>query len=188
MHAAGFAAEIRARLGRERQRHPIRRRWSLKLKRPGRDAALPTHRPRRHDAVAEEPRPRRSRRQAGLLRPLSSSSSASRTTGSCWRRFKGALGSRTSTSSTESLYRAIPDTTVRLANLRAGELDMLERLAPTDVKSAQGDKSAQGRRAPPISATRASPSTPTIPTPPTSRWARTSGSGRRCRCRSTGRC
>lgn len=38
------------------------------------------------------------------------------------------------------VYRAIPDTTVRLANLRAGELDMLERLAPTDVKSAQADK------------------------------------------------
>ncbi len=39
------------------------------------------------------------------------------------------------------VYRAIPDTTVRLANLRSGELDMLERLAPTDVKSAQSDKS-----------------------------------------------
>lgn len=39
------------------------------------------------------------------------------------------------------IYRAIPDTTVRLANLRSGELDMLERLAPTDVKSAQADKS-----------------------------------------------
>lgn len=39
------------------------------------------------------------------------------------------------------VYRAIPDTTVRLANLRAGELDMLERLAPTDVKSAKADKS-----------------------------------------------
>ncbi|MFA6967574.1 ABC transporter substrate-binding protein [Bosea sp. (in: a-proteobacteria)] len=38
------------------------------------------------------------------------------------------------------IYRSIPDTTVRLANLRSGELDMLERLAPTDVKSAQGDK------------------------------------------------
>lgn len=38
------------------------------------------------------------------------------------------------------IYRAIPDTTVRLANLRAGELDMLERLAPTDVKSAKEDK------------------------------------------------
>jgi peptide/nickel transport system substrate-binding protein len=39
------------------------------------------------------------------------------------------------------LYRSIPDTTVRLANLRAGELDMLERLAPTDVPGARGDKS-----------------------------------------------
>lgn len=39
------------------------------------------------------------------------------------------------------IYRSIPDTTVRLANLRAGELDMLERLAPTDVKSTKADKS-----------------------------------------------
>lgn len=39
------------------------------------------------------------------------------------------------------LYRTIPDTTVRLANLRSGELDMIERLAATDIKSASGDKS-----------------------------------------------
>ncbi len=38
------------------------------------------------------------------------------------------------------IYRSIPDTTVRLANLRSGELDVLERLAATDVKSAQGDR------------------------------------------------
>ncbi len=38
------------------------------------------------------------------------------------------------------IYRSIPDTTVRLANLRSGELDMLERLAATDVKSVQGDR------------------------------------------------
>ncbi len=38
------------------------------------------------------------------------------------------------------VYRAIPDTTVRLANLRSGEVDMLERLAATDVKSAQADR------------------------------------------------
>ncbi|KRE17850.1 ABC transporter substrate-binding protein [Bosea sp. Root381] len=48
------------------------------------------------------------------------------------------------------LYRAIPDTTVRLANLRAGELDMIERLAPTDVKSAQGDKSLKVESTPNI--------------------------------------
>jgi peptide/nickel transport system substrate-binding protein len=38
------------------------------------------------------------------------------------------------------IYRPIPDTTVRLANLRSGELDMLERLAATDVKSASADR------------------------------------------------
>jgi peptide/nickel transport system substrate-binding protein len=38
------------------------------------------------------------------------------------------------------IYRAIPDTTVRLANLRAGDLDMLERLAPTDVAAARRDQ------------------------------------------------
>jgi len=48
------------------------------------------------------------------------------------------------------LYRAIPDTTVRLANLRAGELDMIERLAPTDVKSAQADKSLKVESTPNI--------------------------------------
>lgn len=37
------------------------------------------------------------------------------------------------------VFLPIPDTTVRLANLRAGDLDMLERLAATDVKSAEAD-------------------------------------------------
>jgi peptide/nickel transport system substrate-binding protein len=36
-------------------------------------------------------------------------------------------------------FLPIPDTTVRLANLRAGDLDMLERLAATDVASARDD-------------------------------------------------
>ena len=36
-------------------------------------------------------------------------------------------------------FLPIPDTTVRLANLRAGDLDMLERLAATDVSSAESD-------------------------------------------------
>jgi len=36
-------------------------------------------------------------------------------------------------------FLPIPDTTVRLANLRAGDLDMLERLAATDMASAKGD-------------------------------------------------
>ena len=36
-------------------------------------------------------------------------------------------------------FLPIPDTTVRLANLRAGDLDMLERLAATDVASVSQD-------------------------------------------------
>jgi len=36
-------------------------------------------------------------------------------------------------------FLPIPDTTVRLANLRAGDLDMLERLAATDLSSAKAD-------------------------------------------------
>ncbi|KGB82675.1 ABC transporter substrate-binding protein [Rhodovulum sp. NI22] len=36
-------------------------------------------------------------------------------------------------------FLPIPDTTVRLANLRSGDLDMLERLAATDLASAKGD-------------------------------------------------
>jgi peptide/nickel transport system substrate-binding protein len=41
------------------------------------------------------------------------------------------------------IFLPIPDTTVRLANLRSGDLDMLERLAPSDVASVQGDASLQ---------------------------------------------
>ncbi|MCL5778397.1 ABC transporter substrate-binding protein [Limibaculum sp. FT325] len=39
------------------------------------------------------------------------------------------------------IFLPIPDTTVRLANLRAGDLDMLERLAATDLASAKADAS-----------------------------------------------
>nr|WP_188517294.1 ABC transporter substrate-binding protein [Alsobacter metallidurans] len=36
-------------------------------------------------------------------------------------------------------FLPIPDSTVRLANLRSGDLDMIERLEPTDVKTAKAD-------------------------------------------------
>ncbi|WP_188577281.1 ABC transporter substrate-binding protein [Azorhizobium oxalatiphilum] len=36
-------------------------------------------------------------------------------------------------------FKVIPDTTVRLTNLRSGQLDLLERLAPTDLPQVQGD-------------------------------------------------
>ena len=41
------------------------------------------------------------------------------------------------------IYVPIPDTTVRLANVRSGDLQLLERLAPPDVKSVKADKSLQ---------------------------------------------
>ena len=41
----------------------------------------------------------------------------------------------------------IPDTTVRLANLRAGDLDMIERLSATDLQSAEDDPGIQVERA-----------------------------------------
>jgi peptide/nickel transport system substrate-binding protein len=46
------------------------------------------------------------------------------------------------------IYLPIPDTTVRLANLRSGNLDLVERLAPTDVKATAADPKLQVQRAP----------------------------------------
>ncbi|MDS9469470.1 ABC transporter substrate-binding protein [Paracoccus sp. MBLB3053] len=37
------------------------------------------------------------------------------------------------------VYLPVPDTTVRLANLRSGEFDMIERVAASDVASVKGD-------------------------------------------------
>jgi peptide/nickel transport system substrate-binding protein len=37
------------------------------------------------------------------------------------------------------IFLPIPDTTVRLANLQSGDLDMLERLAPSDLAAVKGD-------------------------------------------------
>ncbi|MBL8697851.1 MAG: ABC transporter substrate-binding protein [Alphaproteobacteria bacterium] len=38
------------------------------------------------------------------------------------------------------VFRGIPDSTVRLTNLRAGTLDLIERLGPTDYRTVQDDK------------------------------------------------
>lgn len=46
----------------------------------------------------------------------------------------------------EIVYRPIPDTTVRLANLRAGDLDLIERTSPTDVAGIEGDSSLKIER------------------------------------------
>jgi peptide/nickel transport system substrate-binding protein len=44
-------------------------------------------------------------------------------------------------------FLPIPDTTVRLANLRAGDLDMIERLAATDATSVKNDSSLSMEKA-----------------------------------------
>ncbi|WP_373293510.1 ABC transporter substrate-binding protein [Pseudomonas matsuisoli] len=41
------------------------------------------------------------------------------------------------------IYLPIPDTSVRLANLRSGDLDVIERTAPSDVKSVESDSRLQ---------------------------------------------
>src|SRR3546814_9765719 len=41
------------------------------------------------------------------------------------------------------IFLPIPDTTVRLANLRSGDLDMLERLAATDAAGVKSDADLQ---------------------------------------------
>jgi peptide/nickel transport system substrate-binding protein len=41
------------------------------------------------------------------------------------------------------IFLPIPDTSVRLANLRSGDLQMIERVAPTDVKVAKADSKLQ---------------------------------------------
>ncbi len=37
------------------------------------------------------------------------------------------------------IYRSIPDTTVRFANLQSGDLQLIERIAPTDLPAAEGN-------------------------------------------------
>ncbi len=38
------------------------------------------------------------------------------------------------------VYTPVPDSTVRLANLQAGALDVIERVSPTDTKAVRGDR------------------------------------------------
>ena len=78
---------------------------------------------------------RQVRHQAGLLRARSSSSSASRRTASC-SSASPTTGTRTTIHFDTIVYTPIPDATVRLANLQSGQLDFIERVAPTDMRDA----------------------------------------------------
>jgi peptide/nickel transport system substrate-binding protein len=41
------------------------------------------------------------------------------------------------------VYRGLPDSNVRLLNLRSGQLDLIERISPTDIAAAEKDKALQ---------------------------------------------
>ena len=136
---AGSQSPRRARAGRERRR----RRSDDGAAQPVgavRAAPRPARRPRRHDGLAEggaggrrqvrrEARvlgtvPLRRARRAGSHR----ASSATRTT-----------GTRARSTSSRIVYLPIVDSTVRLANLSSGQLDFIERMAPSDVPQLKTD-------------------------------------------------
>ena len=68
----------------------------------------------------------------------SNSSSACRTTRSCWRNSQD-YWNKDNVFLDKVTYLPIPDSAVRLANLRSGDLDMVERLAPSDVAAVKAD-------------------------------------------------
>ena len=76
------------------------------------------------------------------------------------------------------VYQPIVDATVRLANLRSGQLDFIERLAPSDVPQPAGATAASRSPRSSRSATRASPSTSARAT-----WRRRTRSARTPRVR-----
>ena len=61
-----------------------------------------------------------------------------RTTASFWSASR-IIGTPRTINFDRLVFTPIPDTTVRLANLKAGNLDMIERLAPSDVADVKGD-------------------------------------------------
>ena len=98
------------------------------------------HRSRRHDGVAQGGEGGRRQVRAAVRSapvPTNSSSACSRT---AWcSRNSPTTGTRTMSTSTASCYLPIVDATVRLANLKSGGLDLIERLLATDIKEVQSD-------------------------------------------------
>ena len=93
------------------------------------------HRPRRHDGLAEGGEGgRRQVRPASRSAPVpTNSSSACSRTASCSRN-SPTTGTRTTSTSTAIVFLPIVDATVRLANLKSGGLDLIERVLATDIK------------------------------------------------------
>ncbi len=86
------------------------------------------------------------------------------------------------------IYTPIVDATVRLANLKSGQFDFIERVAPSRHREAAGRQDASRSRASPRSATRASRSTSARASRRRrTRSAATRACARRSSCRSTAR-
>lgn len=81
-------------------------------------------------------------------------------------------------------FLPIPDTTVRLSNLRAGDLDLLERLNPSDAPQVKNDASLTLRRWPAWASSSSCSTSPTASAPRTIR-SRTSWCARRSSSPST---
>ena len=103
-------------------------------------AARAARRPRRHDGVAEggAGRGRQVRREAGV-RGAVQVRRARRAGPHRARALRRTTGTRATIHFDRIVYLPIVDSTVRLANLRSGQLDFIERLAPSDVPQLKSD-------------------------------------------------
>ena len=135
---AGLEPPRRARAGRERRR----RRSDDRAAQPVgavRAAARAARRPRRHDGLAQgrAGRGRQVRRQAGVLGtvPFVERVAQDRIVLERYPNYwnKGEIHFD------QVVYLPIVDSTVRLANLRSGQLDFIERMAPSDVPQLKTD-------------------------------------------------
>ena len=111
-------------------------------------------RPRRHDGVAEGgARARRQDDERGRSAPARiGSSNGSPQDRIVFEKFERYWNAAAITID-RVVYLPIPDDTVRLANLRAGGFQLIERVAPTDLATVRGDRARAALREPVASAT-----------------------------------
>ena len=79
------------------------------------------------------------RDEPGLRRARSGTSAARPATGSRWRSRRTTTGGAGS-SSTQIVFRIITDTSARAANLRSGDVQVLDRIASTDLPAIARDR------------------------------------------------
>ena len=136
-HAARQQPQERAGHGRQRRGAGRRDRGAAPV-RARCLAAVAAVRPRRHDDVAGRLR-QGSRRQAGVLGslPVQERVQNDRIVLEKFPKYWDAASYHFD----RLVFIPIPDNTVRLNNLRAGDLDIIERVAPSDAKAVKDDAS-----------------------------------------------